>query len=216
MASRDLHKRVEAGSVSSSFVSSVASSQVLCIYLVLHKCCLNWIVLPPRKNDAPLVIMWCLENSSDLDARCVWLWARLSISLVFISSVKWSEWIRCFLRTFPAPKRYNNPVILKFSLPLSMREQCLCCSSIPLQKVLYPEEEVWTFHRQLSVPLQQFLLSSEKEILKYIIFSPQNWWRRRGGNAKKKTEHSKHSMFFIGFYLKCVCVCVRVFLSTYW
>lgn len=88
-----------------------------------------------------------LENSIDLDVSYVWRWARLSIYLVF-SFVKWSGWVRCSLRSLPAPKCYNR-VILK----------CFHC--------LW----TWVSNASLAAPSLLSRLCSEEEVHRVICSS---------------------------------------------
>lgn len=151
-----------------------------------------------------------LENNTDLDIICMWLWARLSIHLVFISSGKWSEWMRCSLRALPAPER-DNPVILN-----SLR-----CSRISFTRPR--SEEVWTCHPQLVVCSSSAVFTVFRIVLKeqpflkgyfkiYNIFSKlvEEKGKCKEGNS------TVDRMFFIGFYLVWVWVCVRVHVGGQW
>ena len=83
----------------------------------------------------------------------VWLWSGLSSNLHFLS--KMSEWIRCCLRSLPAPKCYN-PVIPNVSVTCERG----CSMWLLLSSVGFVQRKGSEHSTELFL-LQWFLLSSE-------------------------------------------------------
>lgn len=123
-----------------------------------------------------------LENSSDLDASCMWLGTSLSSDLVFISSVKWRRGVGQQLSEIPASLRIDHPVILSCFQGHGHGEECL--------------QRSWFLSRRLcsrggdqcalAVAIFRIVLCEQPFQKRYfrMHLSPHNQWGRKGKHAE--------------------------------